>query len=76
MAEEETHVKFFFEEIGAAIGVAQILGGISPGFNLETDGAALERGLNTSDALAVGVVEAFGDAQDGGQAAGHALVEV
>jgi len=76
LAEEEAHVKFFFEEIGAAVGVAQILGGISAGFYLQAHGAALEAGLNIGDALAVRVIEAFGDAQNGGQAAGHAFVQV
>ena len=76
LAEVEAHVKFFFEEIGTAVGVAQILGGISAGLYLQAHRAALEGGLNTGDTLAVGVIEAFGDAKDGGQAAGHAFVEV
>ena len=69
-------MKFFFEEIGAAASVAQIFCGISTGFYLQTHGAALEGGLNVGDALAVRVIEAFGDAKDGGQATGYAFVEV
>ena len=76
LAKEEAHVKFFLEEISAAAGVAQVLGSISAGFYLEADGAALEGGLNIGDTLPVGMIEAFGDAQNGGQAAGHPFVKV
>jgi len=69
-------VKFLFEEIGAAVSVAQVLGGITAGFDLEADGAALERSLNSGDALAMRVIKTFGDAQDGGEAASHAFVEI
>ena len=76
LAEVQAYVEVLFEEIGAAVGVAQILGGISTGFYLQAHGAALEGRLNTGDALAVGVIQAFGDAQNGGQAASRAFVEV
>jgi len=69
-------VEFFFEEVGTAFGIAEILGDITAGFDLEGDGAALESGMEAEDALAVGVVEAFGDANEGSQAAGDALIVV
>ena len=46
-------MKFFFEEIGAAVGVAQIFSGISAGFYLQAHGAALEGCLNIGDTLAM-----------------------
>ena len=61
-AEEELEVEFFFEEVGAALGIAKIFGDIAACFDLESDRAALERGVETKDALAVGVVEPLGDA--------------
>ncbi len=76
LAEIEADVEFFFEEVGAAGGVAEVFGGVTAGFDLEADCAALEGGVDVGDALAMGVVESFGDAEDGGQAAGHALVDV
>lgn len=76
MPEKHPHVKFFFEKLGAAVGVAQIFGGVTAGADLHADGAALKGGVEISDPLAVGMVEAFGDANNGGEAAGHALVIV
>ena len=76
LAKEQTHVKFFFEEIGAAVGVAQIFRSVAAGFYLQAHGAALEGGLNIGDTLAMRVIEALGDAQNRGQAAGHAFVQI
>lgn len=42
LAEIEFYVEFFFEEIGAAFGVAQIFGDIASSFYLNGDGIALE----------------------------------
>ena len=75
-AEVEMGVEFAFEEGGAALGVADILGGVATGAELDGDGAALEGGAEILNALAVGVIETFGDAEDGGEAAGDALVVV
>jgi hypothetical protein len=75
-AEVEVGVEFAFEEVGAALGVADVFGGVAAGAELDGDGTALERGAEVLDALAVGVIEAFGDAEDGGEAAGDALVIV
>jgi len=69
-------VEFAFEEGGAAFGVADVFGGVAAYAELDCDGAALEGGLEILDALAMGVIEAFGDAEDGGEAAGDALVAV
>jgi len=75
-AEIEVGVEFALEEGGAALGVADVFGGIAADAELDGDGAALEGGAEILDALAVRVVEAFGDAEDGGEAAGDALVAV
>ena len=75
-AEVEVGVEFAFEEGGAAFGVADVFGGVSAGAELDGDGAALEGGAEILDALAVGMIEAFGDAQDGSEAANHSLVAV
>jgi hypothetical protein len=75
-AEVEVGVEFAFEEGGAALGVTNVFGGVAAGAELDGYGAALERGAEILDALAMGVIEAFGDAEDGGKAAGDALVAV
>ncbi len=69
-------MKFLFEEVGASFGIAEIFGNIAAGLDLEGDGAALEGGTEAEDALAVGMVKAFGDANEGGEATGDALVVV
>jgi len=55
------------------LGVAEIFGGIAAGVDLEGDAAALEGCANSVDALAMRMVQAFGDTQDGGEAAGYVL---
>ena len=75
-AEVEVGVEFAFEEGGAAFGVADIFGGVAAGAELDGYGTALEGGLEILDALAVRVIEALGDAEDGGEAAGDALVAI
>ena len=42
-AEEEAEVEFFFEEISAALGIAQIFGYVATGFDMEGDATPLER---------------------------------
>ena len=69
-------VEFAFEEGGTAFGVADVLGGVATDAELDGDGAALEGGAEILDALAVRVIEALGDAEDGGEAACDALVAV
>lgn len=69
-------VEFAFKEGGAAFGVADIFSGVAAGADLDGDGAALEGGAEILNALAVGVIETFSDAEDGGEAAGDALVVV
>jgi hypothetical protein len=75
-AEVEVGVEFAFEEVGAAFGVADVFGGVATGAELDGYGAALERGAEVLDALAVGMIEALGDAEDGSEAARDALVVV
>jgi len=69
-------VEFALEEIGATLGVADVFRGVAAGADLQCYRAALKGGVEILDALAMGVVEAFGDAEDGCQAAGDALVVV
>jgi hypothetical protein len=75
-AEVEVGVEFAFEEGGAAFGVADVFGGVTADAELDGDGAALEGSAEILNALAVGVIEAFGDTEDGGETAGDALVAV
>ena len=65
-AEVEVGVEFAFEEGGAAFGVADVFGGVAAGAELDGYGATLEGGAEILDALAVRVIETFGDAEDGG----------
>jgi hypothetical protein len=75
-AEVEVSVEFALEEGGAALGVADVFGGVATDAELDGYGAALKGGAEILDALAVGVIEAFGDAEDGGEATRDALVIV
>ena len=56
------------------VGIAQIFGGVAAGDYLEADGAPLERRTQLRSALAMRMVEAFGDAQERSKAADDALV--
>ena len=76
VAEVESDVEFFFEEIGAALGVAKIFGDIAASLDFERDGAALEGSAHGLDALAMGMVEALGNADEGSESACDALVIV
>jgi len=69
-------VEFPFEEGGAALGVAEVFRGIAACLDVKGDSAALEGSADAEDALAMGVVEAFSDTNDGGKAARDALVAV
>ena len=74
--EVEVGVEFALEEGGTAFGVADVFGGVAADAELNGHGAALKGGAEVLNALAVGVIEAFGDAEDSGQAADDALVAV
>ena len=74
VAEVEFDVEFFFEEIGAALGVAKIFGDIAASLDFERDSAALEGSAHGLDALAVRMVKALGNADEGSKAACDALV--
>jgi len=41
-AEVQLDVEFLFEEIGTALGVAQVFGGVTVRFDLKGDGTAVE----------------------------------
>ena len=75
-AEIDLNVEFLFKEVGAALRVAQVFRGVAAGVNLQRDAAALERRANILNALAMRVVQPFGDAQNGGEAPRDALVVV
>ena len=76
LAEDQPYMEFFFKQFRAAAGIAQVFGGIAAGVDLDGGGAALESGVNIGHALAVRVIEALRDTQDGRQAASDALVEI
>jgi hypothetical protein len=59
-------VEFAFEEGGAAFCVANVFGGVAADAELDGNGTALKRGAEVLNALAVGMIEAFGDAENGG----------
>jgi hypothetical protein len=69
-------VEFFFEEVGTALGVEEIFGNIATRANFQGDSAALEGGAHGLDALAMGVIESLGNADERGEAAGDALVVI
>jgi hypothetical protein len=75
-AEEELEVKLLFNEVGAALSVAEIFGNIAAGLHLKCDSTALKGCAQAKNSLAVGVVETLSDADDGREAAGDALVVV
>ena len=52
------------------------LGSIAAGLDLQADRATLKRSVNVGDALPMRMVKSFGDAQDGSQASGYALVQI
>jgi len=69
-------VEFFFEEISAALGIAQIFGYVATGFDMEGDATPLKRSAHIQDALAMGMIESLGNAQERAETAGDALVGV
>jgi hypothetical protein len=76
VAEVEFDVEFFFKEVGAAFGIAKIFGDIAASVDFERDSATLEGSAHGLDALAMGMVEALGDADQRGEAACDALVVI
>jgi len=69
-------VKFLFKQFGAAIRVANIFGGVAARPEMEADGAALEFRANLRDALAVRMIEAFGDTENRSEAVSKAFVGI
>ena len=74
--EIQAYVKFLFKQFGAAIRVANIFCGVSTRPQLKPDGAALKFCANLRNALAVGMIEAFGDTENRSKAAGEAFVGI
>ena len=72
----QAHVKFLFKQFSAAICVANIFGGVAAGPEMEADGAALEFCANLRDALAVRMIEAFGDTENRSEAVSEAFVGI
>jgi hypothetical protein len=75
-AEEKLQMKFLFEKVGAALGIAEIFGDIATGLDLKGNGTALKGGVETENALAMGVVKALGNADHSSKTARDALVIV
>jgi hypothetical protein len=69
-------VKLFFEEFRAAIGIAEILGGIAARADLHTYCATLERRVEIGHAPPMRMIQSFRDAKNGSQPADHALIIV
>jgi len=69
-------VKFLFEELGAAVRVEQIFCSISPRSDLQAYGSVLKRAANLHDALAMGMIQRFGNSQDRGETPRNSLVAV
>src|SRR6266481_4815821 len=76
LPEKRPHVEFFFKKFGAAICIAQIFRCVAARADLHAYRAALKRGVDAGDALAMRMIERFRDAQNGSQAASHALIVV
>ena len=55
------HVKFFFEELRAAAGIAQIFRGVSARVHLKANSAALKRSSDFQDSLPMRVIERLGN---------------
>jgi len=69
-------VELLFEEVGAAFRIADVFGGVAASVQLQGYGAALKRSLEVLNALAVGMIETLGNAQDGRKSANDSLVRV
>jgi hypothetical protein len=74
--EEELDVEFFFEKVGAAFGITQIFGYVAASVDLDGNAGTLERSAQAENALAMRMIEAFGDANEGGEATGNSFVIV
>jgi hypothetical protein len=72
--EVEADVEFFLEEVGAALGIAKIFGDVAACLNLKSDGTPLKGRVQALNPLAMRMIQAFCDANDGSQATGQALV--
>jgi len=64
VAEIQSYVEFAFEQVGAALGVAEIFGDIATSFDFERDRAALKGSAHGLDALAMRVIEPLGNTDD------------
>ena len=69
-------MKFVLKEFSAASRVANIFGGVAVRPEMEADGAALKFRTEMRDALAVRMIEAFGDTENRSEAASKALVGI
>ena len=76
LAEIEPDVKFLLKEFGTAVSVDQIFGRVAMGGNAKAYRAALKRGAQISDPLAMRMIERFGNAQQCGEAARDPLLGV
>ena len=73
LAKIKLEMEFLFEEIGAALSVADVFGDVSAGGDFDGNRITLERCSELLDALAMRVIESLSNAKDRGEAAGDAL---
>jgi hypothetical protein len=76
LTEKHPHVKLFFKKFGTAIRIAEVFGGVPVRADLHSDRAALKGSIDIGDVLSMRMIERFGDAKNGSEAASHALVAV
>jgi hypothetical protein len=75
-AEIEFDVELFFEQIGASLCITEVFGNVAASIDFERNGSALERSAHVLNALAMRVIEAFGNTNEGGKTAGDAFVVI
>ena len=69
-------MKFLLEQFGAAIGIAQIFGGVALRGYLQADSATLERRAQIGNALPMGVIERLRNAENRRQAPCDPLIVI
>src|SRR5260370_1523407 len=76
LAEIESHMKFLFKELRAAIRISEVFRGISARVHLQANRASLERSANFYYPLPVRVVERLGNSQNRGKPPGDGFVRI
>src|SRR5262245_15721011 len=68
--EVEFGMKFLFEKLRATARVADVFAGLATCLQVQTYCSSLKRGSNRADALAVGMIQSLGDADQRSQPSG------